>query len=405
MLVWVVLVALALWWGATSVAGRGLGIDAAPLVGRWTWHATWGILAPIAVACLVVGFGPRAAAKLRWALVPLAAGTAASVWTLSLAASDGWDRVTAPLATRHEYEPFAQGITSAGGFLEHFVERLPSTPVHVQGHPPGAALVPWLLDRMSLGGAGWFAVVVILGWGLAVASALATARHIAGEQAARRAAPALVLLPAALWAGTSADALFAGVAALSIALGLVRRSTVIGGLAFGVALLLTYGAVAVAVIPGLVLAHQRRWSSIVTLAIGAALVLMVVDAATGFSWFDGLQATRRAYYSGVAAERPAPYFALVGNPAALAIAAGPAVTVGLLAALRRWRDASAVLPLAALGAVAMANASMLSKGEVERIWLPFIPWLALAAPGNRRGWLAAQAVLSVALQAALRSKW
>ncbi|MFZ6002896.1 MAG: hypothetical protein ACOYXM_03090 [Actinomycetota bacterium] len=404
-LTWVLLVALALWWGSRSIAGHGIGIDAAPLVGRWTWHATWGLLAPVVVAGLVVAVGPRAAATLRWARVPLAAGSAASVWALSLAASDGWARVTAPLLTRHEYEPFAESITSPGGFLEHFIERLPSTPIHVQGHPPGAPLVPWLLDRLALGGAGWFAAVVILGWGLAVASALVAARHVAGEAAARRAAPALVLLPAAVWAGTSADALFAGVLGVAIALALVGRRALAAGAAFGVALMLTYGAVAVAVIPAVVLASQRRWSSLALLAGGGLAVLLAVDLATGFSWMDGLRATHRAYYAGIAADRPAPYFALVGNPAALALAAGPAVAVGLAAVIRRWRDASSVLPLAAFGAVALANLSLLSKGEVERIWLPFIPWLALAAPGNRRGWLAAQAALAVALQAGLRSKW
>jgi methylthioxylose transferase len=55
--------------------------------------------------------------------------------------------------------------------------------------------------------------------------------------------------------------------------------------------------------------------------------------------------------------------------------------------------------------VAVANLSQMSRGEVERIWLPFVPWLALAAPGDRRGWLAAQAGLALLLQAALVSAW
>jgi hypothetical protein len=89
----------------------------------------------------------------------------------------------------------------------------------------------------------------------------------------------------------------------------------------------------------------------------------------------------------------------------LALAVGPAVVVGLVLAIRRWRDAASLLPLVGLAIVVAVDASLLSKGEVERIWLPFVPWLALAAPGHRRSWLALQAVVAVVLQAWLRSKW
>ncbi|MPY72608.1 MAG: hypothetical protein GEU92_21510 [Alphaproteobacteria bacterium] len=67
--------------------------------------------------------------------------------------------------------------------------------------------------------------------------------------------------------------------------------------------------------------------------------------------------------------------------------------------------AALVLPAAALVAVALADLSQLSRGEVERIWLPFVPWLALAAPGHRRGWLAAQVAVALILQSVLVSPW
>jgi hypothetical protein len=94
------------------------------------------------------------------------------------------------------------------------------------------------------------------------------------------------------------------------------------------------------------------------------------------------------------------YLTLVGNPAVLALAVGPAVAAGLVT--RRTRT---LLPLLAVAAVAAANLSQMSRGEVERIWLPFVPWLALAAPGDRRRWLAAQVGVAVALQAALATAW
>jgi hypothetical protein len=55
--------------------------------------------------------------------------------------------------------------------------------------------------------------------------------------------------------------------------------------------------------------------------------------------------------------------------------------------------------------VLVADLSQMSRGETERIWLPFVPWLALAAPGERRGWLAAQVTVAVVLQAVLDSPW
>lgn len=405
---WVALIAVAMVWGRASITGRGLGVGAAPLVGSWEWHASARLVVPGLVAAAVVGFGPRLASGLPWRSVPAVAGGGAAMWAVTLAASDGWDRVTAPLTTRYEYEPYAAGIGGAGPFLRHFVERLPGSPIHVQGHPPGAPLVPWALDAVGLGGAGWFAALILLGWGMAVGSALIAARLVAGEAAARRAAPALVLLPAAVWAGTSADALFAGVLGLGVALLVVNRSRVsaaAGGVVFGAGLLLTYGAVVVLGIPVLTQLRRDRVRVLVIGLAAAVATLVLVDLLTGFSWLDGLAATRSAYNDGIASRRPAPYFALAGNPAALALAIGPATAVGLVAAVRRWRSAAALLPLAALVAVLVADASLLSKGEVERIWLPFVPWLALAAPGDRRAWLAAQALLALVLQGWLRSSW
>jgi hypothetical protein len=410
---WALLVLVAMWWGQASVVGRGLAVNAAPLVGHWIWHPSWGLVAPIAVALGVVVLGPALAARSPWRSVPVLAGAAAVAWTTALAASDGWDQITRPLTTRHEYEPYAAGIGGLGEFLRHFVERLPGTPIHVQGHPPGAPLVPWALDAVGLRGAGWFAALVLVGWGTAVAAALVAARRVAGEDAARRAAPALVLLPAAVWAGTSADALFAGVLAIGIALALTgtspgRRSgrwVLGGGAVLGVGLLLTYGGAAVLTVPALVLLRQRRVADVARLGVGVGVVLVGVALLGGFWWLDGLHATHARYLAGVASDRPAAYFALAGNPGALAVAVGPAVFVGLVGALRRWRSAAELLPLATLVALVVVDASLLSKGEVERIWLPLVPWLALAAPGHRRSWLAVQAGLALLLQAWLAGKW
>jgi hypothetical protein len=105
--------------------------------------------------------------------------------------------------------------------------------------------------------------------------------------------------------------------------------------------------------------------------------------------------------------RPALYTTVAGNPAALALAVGPAAAVGLSAAARRLhrRPRTDLLPLLALAAVVVADLSQMSRGEVERIWLPFVPWLGLAIPGDRRGLLGLQVGTALALQAVLASPW
>ncbi|MGK2950586.1 MAG: hypothetical protein ACSLFP_18580, partial [Acidimicrobiales bacterium] len=384
-----------------------VALNAAPFVGRYDPALTAGLLLPVLLAGAVVAFGPVVAQEARFAVVAGAAGVGASLWAVALAASGGWDRVTAPLATRHEYEPFATTVVSLRDLFGGFDPTDASLPIHVRGHPPGAVVPPWLLDRLGLGGAGWFALLALAGWGLAVGAALVAARTVAGESAARRAAPALVLLPGAVWAGTSADALFAGVLALGVLLAVQarHRAAVGGGAVLGAGLLLTYGGTLVLGMAGLHAVLARRWLHAALIGAGAATVLLVVWAWSGFWWLDGLAGTREAYWSGVAASRPGLYLTVAGNPAAFAVAAGPAVLAGLWTAVQGWRLPASRLPLLGLLVVVLADLSQMSRGEVERIWLVFLPWVALAAPGHRRSWLAAQAVVAIGVQVLLRSPW
>jgi hypothetical protein len=248
---------------------------------------------------------------------------------------------------------------------------------------------------------------VLVGWGVATAAVLVATRAVAGEPAARRAAPALVLLPGAVWAATSADALFAGVLAMGIAVAVLgsRRAALAGGVVLGAGLLLTYGGAVLLLVPLVVHALRRRWSHAVLVVLGVATVLLATWATWGFWWLDGLRQARMAYWHGVASRRPSAYVAVLGNPTALLVAVGPAAVVGLTAVVARRSWTTAMLPLLALVAVTLADVSLLSKGEVERIWLPFTVWLGAAALGDKRWWLAAQAATGIAVQAVLVSTW
>jgi hypothetical protein len=133
----------------------------------------------------------------------------------------------------------------------------------------------------------------------------------------------------------------------------------------------------------------------------------------GFEWFDGLATTRELYAGGVASRRPYGDF-LVIDLAAFALAVGPAALAGV-ARLRTHERCQAPFvrrgawPLVAGAVVAVlgADVSGMSRGETERIWLPFAPWLLVATAALRgsRRWLAAQVALAIVVQTGVRSPW
>jgi methylthioxylose transferase len=192
-----------------------------------------------------------------------------------------------------------------------------------------------------------------------------------------------------------------------------------GGLALGACLMLSYGLVLLAPIAlaavgaaavRAVPRGRHRWRAaalvLATALAGVALVLGVF-AAAGFWWPDGLAvAAQRVRAGGAWLSRPAAYF-VFANPAALAIVVGPATVAAVPALSARTRPAWLLLPAAALCAVALAIASNLSKGEVERIYLPFAVWL-LPLCGllrDARTWFAANLALAVLLAATTNLGW
>jgi hypothetical protein len=97
------------------------------------------------------------------------------------------------------------------------------------------------------------------------------------------------------------------------------------------------------------------------------------------------------------------------NLGALAASAGPAAFVATRRAFLDRRRPAALLCLAAVAAIAVADLSGLSKAEVERIWLPFAIWLSAAAAGlprpARPWWLALQALTALAVNHLFHTVW
>ncbi|MBW0008750.1 MAG: hypothetical protein JO063_01300 [Pseudonocardiales bacterium] len=424
------LVAVAAALGAWLLhCGVPLHVDAPPLGAQWLPHTGPGTVPSVLVALLVILRGPELAARLPWRPLLGVSAAVASAWTMVLALIDGWQRgVVGRLTTPTEYLHDVPRVGDVGAMLRTFAERIAggrpeSWTTHVAGHPPGALLVFVGLDRVGLpGGAPAALPCVLVGSSAAVAVAV-TLRALGAEATARAALPFGVLFPGAIWVGVSADGLFTGVLAWGVALvaiGAARRrldipalaAGVSGGLLLGATLFLSYGLVLAGLLPVAVAVTARRLAPL--LVAGAGVVAVVATFVTaGFWWLEGYQRVTVRYYQPgeYGLERPYGYW-VWADLACLAVVLGPAGTAGLRRVLtpeRAHPRALVLLCAAAALAVLVADLSGLSKAEVERIWLPFAVWLLPAAgllPARRaRWWLAAQAVLALAVNHLLLTTW
>ncbi len=395
-------------------------LGAAPLVGVWDWRFGGYSVGAIVIAAMVIAFGVSFARDRSFGLVVLVGALTSMVFSFALAASDGLRAVVAPVIDQTEYWDNLDVLPSGGRMLRWFAVQdfLKYFSVHLKGHPPGFVLLLKGFAAIGLGSPWIAAGLSYVGVAMMVASVLVTTRLVVSEPVARRVAPFLALAPFSMWLGTSADAFFAGVGAIAVALvaySLTAGSKVAGrvaalgaGLSFGGLLFLTYAATTFAVIPAVITITARKvaWRTRIErtlLATTALAVFAGVFCAYGFSWIEGLRNTNWFYWHGTAAFRPWTYFLLANFGAAL-IALGPAVLVGIV---RLRRSRLWIFVGSSLGCMTMATISQYTKGEVERIWVLFYPWIvpAVAALRSPRRWLVAQALLVLVLQAALISKW
>ncbi|MFD3309744.1 hypothetical protein [Streptomyces sp. NPDC058694] len=440
-----------------------------PLYANWGPHLGPGTPAAIVVAVGVVAYGPRVAARLPWRALLGAAWGTAMAWTWSLALIDGWQRgVAVRLTTSYEYlrviDRFQDIPATLRDFTGHILIHSPDHwPAHVAGHPPAATVTFVLLDRVGFGGGGWAGAFCITVGASACVAVLVAVRALSDEALARRAAPFLVMAPAAVWMGTSADGYFAAVAAWTIAfLALAvtghrpRLTGFASGLLFGLTCYFSYGLTLFAVIAGAVLLLGPRRIRPLPYALAGVAVVPVVFTLAGFNWWEAYRLLVERYYQGAGGIRPYGYW-VWANLACTVLIVGPATVAGLRrtgatlletprrlrarsspgAALRgrtpdrhggsvrvgpalrqrvlRWADMPgtsaelrlAVLVAAALTALLIADLSGMSKAETERIWLPFAMWLlaSCAFLARPRTWLAAQATLALLLNHLLLTGW
>ncbi|MEU9451227.1 hypothetical protein [Streptomyces sp. NPDC048277] len=413
---------------------RTLFVHWPPLFADWDPHLGPGTPAALLVAAAVVAYGPGLAVRLPWRGLLAAAWGACLAWTWSLALVDGWRRgVAGRLTSPNEYLTvigrFHDIPAALRDFTHHIVSGTPAPwPAHIAGHPPAATLTFVLLDRIGLRGGGWAGAWCITVGSTACVAVLVAVRALAGERLARRAAPFLVMAPAAVWVGASADGYFAAVAAWAVALLALAVSGGSGrslawaagaGLLYGLTCYLSYGLTLFALIGAAVLVLGRREvrARPVVLAplVAGAAVVPVAFTLAGFDWWEGYRLLVTRYYQGIGGTRPYGYW-VWANLACTVLITGPATAAGLRragATLIHRRTAPshrtrlAFLVAAALLALLIADLSGMSKAETERIWLPFAMWLlpACAFLPRPRVWLTAQALLGLLLNHLLFTGW
>ena len=364
---------------------------------------------------------------LTWGRLLMTSYIAGLAWMLALAFVDGQDGIGVVLQTKYEYLQVAREVDDLPQVLSVYVDRIPFSagadrwPPHLAGHPPGALTFYVLLARLGLGGGFAAGLVTTLFAASTAVAVLVALRTLGAESAARRAAPFLVIGPAAIWQCVSADGMFAAVAAWGLAVlavASVRRSwawSVVAGLLLGAAVMMSYGLLLLGILALAVLWLGGSWRPLVPAALAAAAVVLVF-AAFGFYWWEALGVLHDRYWDGIARNRPASYW-MWGNVAALVFSAGPMLGAGLARAGASARSlfgeagsrAVLVLTGAAFASVAVADLSRMSKGEVERIWLPFAPWLLISTAFLPRRWrtagVAVQVVFALAVQHLLKPDW
>jgi len=400
-----------------------------------------GTLPSLAIAALGVWFAFDAARSLSWRALLATSYVVGLAWALAVATIRGLVvGIGEPLAHPQEYLPTVKTIDDIPRALDEWISRIPldapnNWETHVAGHPPLSTLIFVWMDRIGLGGDVTVGLVVTAFAASIPVAVLLTLRALGAVEVARRAAPWLVLTPAVLYLAVSEDAVIAGfaawgIAALAVAATATSRArmvawSVVAGLVLGSTVLLSYGMPLLGVLAVAVLIAARSWKPL-PIAVVAALVPVLVFAAYGFSWWEAYPVLEDRYWDGVAQIRPGEYWTW-GNLGAFLLSAGPmlgaGVAVGGVAvaqAVRRRREGDAVpldpgvrvaLLLAGAGLlmVLLATASQMSRAEVERIWLPFAPWitisLALLPDSWRRPGLALQVAAALVTEHLLLSSW
>ena len=415
--VWVALVAAG--FGLTALA-RALdlrvGVPGAPFTGEYRFKVEIGtVLAPAVAVAVLAGVRAGVVERLGWRRLLLLSYVAALAWSLALAVVDGGNGLAYPVT--HDYLGDVDAVgDDPAAFVRDFVDETPEYGVATRTHPPAPVLLLWALGKVGASRPATLGVLVTALGCLTVPAVAVAMRSVCGERAARRLLPALVLAPYAVWVAVSMDGVTAALVALFVALGVVGSEpgrppwwAIGSGVALGVAALFSYAVGWLAAIL-LIVCFRRRRATVIALIGFGALVPLALARVLGFVWPDGLTVAQADWSIRVGPHRSWLLWAVL-DLVVLVIACGPHVVT---AARRIRRTAGWPFVVGALIGVGFAIGSGLARGEVERSWLPFFPWLLVPVTGEDDDGepgrpslllLALGAGAAVVIESVLRSAW
>ena len=342
----------------------------------------------------------RSPRRSSWRRLLLVSYVAALAWMLALALV-GADRDRRRARAQDRVPAVGAGDRpTSRAMLREFVDRIPYSaspdnwPTHVAGHPPGALLFYVGLVRIGLGG-DLAAGLVVTALGATTTVAVAGDPAHAGRRGGgspRRSVPGPRRRPRCSWRSRPTPA-FAAVAAWGLAalaasaprasVGRAgRRGRCWPGCCSAGCVMLSYG------LPLRRPARDRR-------AAGRPLVVAAAgrrpsrrwpscwpSSPAGFSWWEALPVLARPLLGRHRRSRGRRPTGCGATSPPCCFSAGPLLGAGLAAAGGAARPRAdrvvALLVAGAFAAIVVADLSRMCKAEVERIWLPFVPWLLLS---------------------------
>ncbi len=419
---WVLLAGAGIGLTALAVhGGARLGTASAPFLGHYRVRITpMSLLAPaVAVAFLATW---RWFSRLRWPIMLTVSYLVGLAWALALALVDGASGLTRSLRDASNYASDVAAVDNhPAHYLARYTHDFPSHSIAARGHPPGSVLLLWAFERAGVRDQLTLAIFITALGIATIPLVLYSVRGVCGEQTARRYAPVLVLAPYAIWVAVSMDAVVALLGALMVAAGVFaseqnRRGLVAAGWSVVTGVLIGFGAMfSYAVVwlgLSVVLLYFARRRAFLNLGTGLGALLPVILAnRLGFGWLDGLIASNSDFVARIEPFRSAPWWAIL-SIVALILAAGPP----LYASARKIRNTPAwPFLIGAAVAVLFSVCTGLARGGVEAAWLPFFPWLTVAAtaPEQQGGeappmpWLlvAGGVVTAIVIEGVLATPW
>jgi methylthioxylose transferase len=397
---------------ALGLGANHLGTALPPFVFGWEPHV--GPLAPVSAFVLAAGAfaAPRVARALRrplafaafLLLLALALGLALN---LARHGARDWYAIfdTGPRGSFEAPNEYLPGLPALSYgtrfFLDRFAELVPALPVNVAGHTPGLLLSLHLLHISTAEG---MAALCIGVGALTAPLSYDLGRTLLGEERGRTAGLLTAFAPSLLLFGvTSADYLYATLGLASACLLVHPRARAAGAAMAAVAAFFSWLLLALPAWAALVVWRREGVRAGARLGGMCALALVAFNGAlalwVGYDAIGTLRATGSVYHHSVAAFRPYAFW-IFGSPTAWGVMAGLALAAPALRALAA-REPVAVALAAVVGISAVLG---FTKAETERIWLPFVPLLCIAAAaglGSRRVeltlWLLAAQALAVEL--------